>query len=263
MAIDDNTLYGLTGAQVKELPGKIEAVKGLPRELTADDYNWNATAHDATTEPFDSIAVWLLPPGDYKVSALPVAWTIGQQPQPAGGTGPLTTFTGSFVVTRGLSDTFKGILKYDGVIVLGGGYGGSYDSPRWYRINTNTGVPQNVQDSPASADPYLLRGVNIAHDLTTDSRRQDLVLGAEQGKVLKDMIDAIIVPTQTSDLINDGADGTSTYVETDELATVATSGSYNDLSNKPTVPVITMTTTDPGEGVALAANHFIAVYNAS
>ena len=78
------------------------------------------------------------------------------------------------------------------------------------------------------------------------------------------------------------------------LATVATSGSYADLSNKPTiptvndatltiqqngtsvgtftansstnvtanitVPVITMTTTDPGEGVALAANHFIAVY---
>jgi len=70
------------------------------------------------------------------------------------------------------------------------------------------------------------------------------------------------------------------------LATVATSGSYNDLSNKPTipaaqvnsdwnassgkaqilnkptVPVITMQTTDPGAGVALEANHFIAVYTA-
>lgn len=78
------------------------------------------------------------------------------------------------------------------------------------------------------------------------------------------------------------------------LATVATSGSYSDLSNKPTIPVvnnatltiqkngtsvqtfsanqstnatanitvpeITMTTTDPGEGAALAANNFIAVY---
>lgn len=189
MAIDDNTLYGLTGAQVKDLPEKIRAVKGLPRELTADDYNWNAIAHDATTEPFDSIAVWLLPPGNYKVSALPVAWTIGQQPQPVGGTGALTTSTGSFVVTRGLSDTMKGILQYDGVLVLGGGYGGFYDSPRWYRINANTGEPQTVQDRPGIADPFLLRGVNIAHDLTTDSRRQDLVLGAEQGKILKDMID--------------------------------------------------------------------------
>ena len=44
------------------------------------------------------------------------------------------------------------------------------------------------------------------------------------------------VPTKTSDLTNDGADGTSTYVEADELATVATSGSYNDLLNKPTIP---------------------------
>lgn len=44
------------------------------------------------------------------------------------------------------------------------------------------------------------------------------------------------VPTKTSDITNDGADGTSTYVEADNLATVATSGSYNDLSNKPTIP---------------------------
>lgn len=46
----------------------------------------------------------------------------------------------------------------------------------------------------------------------------------------------ISVPTKTSDLTNDGSDNTSTYVEADELATVATSGSYNDLSNKPTIP---------------------------
>ena len=44
------------------------------------------------------------------------------------------------------------------------------------------------------------------------------------------------LPTKTSDLTNDGSDGTSTYVEADDLATVATSGSYNDLSNKPTIP---------------------------
>lgn len=43
----------------------------------------------------------------------------------------------------------------------------------------------------------------------------------------------IIVPTKTSDLANDGSDNTSTYVESDELATVATSGSYNDLIDKP------------------------------
>lgn len=46
----------------------------------------------------------------------------------------------------------------------------------------------------------------------------------------------ISVPTKTSDLTNDGSDNTSTYVEADELATVATSGSYSDLLNKPTIP---------------------------
>lgn len=46
-----------------------------------------------------------------------------------------------------------------------------------------------------------------------------------------------------------------------DLATVATSGSYNDLSDKPTVPTFTLTATDPGEGATLAANTFIGVYN--
>lgn len=46
------------------------------------------------------------------------------------------------------------------------------------------------------------------------------------------------LPTKTSDLTNDGSDGTSTYVEADELATVATSGAYNDLTGTPTIPTV-------------------------
>lgn len=46
-----------------------------------------------------------------------------------------------------------------------------------------------------------------------------------------------------------------------DLAPVATSGEYDDLANKPIVPVINLTSTDPGEGAALAANTFIGVYN--
>lgn len=51
----------------------------------------------------------------------------------------------------------------------------------------------------------------------------------------------ISVPTKTSNLVNDGSDGASQYVESDDLATVATSGSYNDLSNKPTIGNATLT----------------------
>lgn len=87
------------------------------------------------------------------------------------------------------------------------------------------------------------------------------------------------------------------YTPTANLATVATTGAYSDLSGQPTIPtvndstititnngttvdsfttnassaktialsapVITIQTTDPGEGVALAANNFIAVVSAS
>lgn len=43
----------------------------------------------------------------------------------------------------------------------------------------------------------------------------------------------IEVPTKTSDLNND-----SNFVQSSDLATVATSGSYNDLSNRPTIPTV-------------------------
>lgn len=58
------------------------------------------------------------------------------------------------------------------------------------------------------------------------------------------------VPTTTSDLTNDGSDGTSTYVEADELATVATSGAYSDLSGAPTVNDATLTIQKNGSSVA-------------
>ena len=57
------------------------------------------------------------------------------------------------------------------------------------------------------------------------------------------------------------------YVQTNlnnlsnSLATVATTGLYSDLSGTPDIPIITMTDTDPGEGVPLAEGHFIAVYD--
>lgn len=63
------------------------------------------------------------------------------------------------------------------------------------------------------------------------------------------------LPTKTSELTNDGADGTSTYVEADDLATVATSGSYSDLTNKPTIPAAQVNSDwDASSGVAQILN---------
>jgi len=46
------------------------------------------------------------------------------------------------------------------------------------------------------------------------------------------------IPTMTSELTNDGSDGTSTYVEADELADVAFSGDYGDLNNLPSIDAV-------------------------
>lgn len=66
------------------------------------------------------------------------------------------------------------------------------------------------------------------------------------------------VPSRTSQLINDGSDNTSTYVEADELGAVATSNSYNDLDDKPTIPTpitvdsaLDSSSTNPVENSAL------------
>lgn len=52
------------------------------------------------------------------------------------------------------------------------------------------------------------------------------------------------VPTKTSELTND-----SQFVESTSLATVATSGSYNDLSDKPTIPTKTSDLTNDSDFV--------------
>jgi hypothetical protein len=113
----------------------------------------------------------------------------------------------------------------------------------------------------------------------------------------KPALSAVAISGSYTDLLNqptipaaqvnsdwNAASGISQILNKPNLATVATSGSYNDLSNKPTIPaaqvnsdwnagsgvaqilnkpaipVITMQSSDPGEGAALAANNFIAVY---
>ena len=53
--------------------------------------------------------------------------------------------------------------------------------------------------------------------------------------------------TETSQLINDGENGTSVYVEADELGDTAFSNDYNDLDNLPTIPTKTSDLVNDGE----------------
>lgn len=97
-----------------------------------------------------------------------------------------------------------------------------------------------------SGDTNIPKVPSKTSDLTNDS---DYQTETEVSDAISTAIGAISIPTKTSDLTNDGADGQSTYVETDELAAVATSGSYADLENKPSIPTVndaTLTITQNG-----------------
>lgn len=76
----------------------------------------------------------------------------------------------------------------------------------------------------------------VATKTDLDSKQDELTAGSHISISSNNIISATGIPTKTSDLTNDGSDGTSTYAESDDLATVATSGNYNDLTNKPTIP---------------------------
>ncbi len=82
---------------------------------------------------------------------------------------------------------------------------------------TNTGSPAYIKNKPTIPDAQVQSDWN-----QSDNTEVDFIKNK---------------PTKTSDFNNDGADGTSTYVETDELSTVAFSGSYNDLLDIPISPL--------------------------
>lgn len=50
------------------------------------------------------------------------------------------------------------------------------------------------------------------------------------------LINTLPIPTKTSDLTNDGDDGVHAFLATDDVATVATTGDYDDLINQPIIP---------------------------
>lgn len=82
---------------------------------------------------------------------------------------------------------------------------------------------------------------DIVDNLTSTAVNKPL--SAKQGKALKDMIDSIVVPTKVSELTNDAGYLTehqdiSGKANIADLSAVATSGSYADLTGKPTIPVV-------------------------
>lgn len=176
MAIDDNTVYGLTGAQVKELPGKIAAVKGLARDLTEADYDW----------PVDNpirVALWKLPSGIYTHSQANIAISKGDNVE----------YNQYLIFVDSTDQNNTDILLFN---------------------HNETLLVDKVRKSDGFSygRRTFLESTDVVNNLTSTSTNTPL--SAAQGKVLKDLIDAIQVPTKTSDLTNDSSFVTSTEMTT-------------------------------------------------
>lgn len=123
---------------------------------------------------------------------------------------------------------------------------------------TTLSTAKGYTDSEIAAEDLLLKGYADSGDATTLQAAKDYTDSAASGVVTKTYVDNGDATTLTT--AKNYTDSELTTLE-GSLSTVATSGSYSDLINTPVVPNITVTSVDPGEGAALAANNFIFVYD--
>ncbi len=109
------------------------------------------------------------------------------------------------------------------------------DKPTFATVAT-TGSYNDLIDIPSTA---------TVNDATLTIQKNGTNIATFTANSSIDVIANIIIPTKTSDLTNDSGFITNTvnnltnYTLSSSLATVATTGSYNDLTNKPTIPTKT------------------------
>lgn len=203
MAIDDNTSYELTGYQVKDLAQKIRA--------KADS---SSLASVATSGLYSDLTGAPTIPTVYngELTITQNGTNVGTFTANASSNTTIaltdttySAFTGATSQDAGASGLVPAPSAGDGNKVLSGAgtwvavsSGGSYSAGNGINIDSNNAI---------SIDTAVVAEVSD-------------------------------IPTNTSDLTNDGSDGTSTYVEADDLATVATSGSYSDLSGTPNLATV-------------------------
>lgn len=182
-----------------------------------------------------------------------------------------TTTAGGVIVGNGLEINEGGVLSIaGGIITVDDALSTTSENPVQNKVITNTlstkadtsAVPTATSDlvndsgflteiPVASADD--LGGVKVGTGLTIDVNG---VLAAT-GLTSVDWADIQDKPNFATVATTGDYDD---LVDKPSLSTVATSGSYADLSDTPTIPNIMVTDIDPGEGSALAAGNFIAVY---
>lgn len=206
---------------------------------------------------------------DTDIEATPYVTDVNGVPYPLKGSGGIITVTntdGTIVVTGSnniiinLSTAIKNLINSalqsgDNIseLVNDAGYITAAEvpptvtnlqsiaSPTNVVINNDNGTDATILAATSTNAGVLLPGDKVKLDNTTNvnSGDQTSIAGISGTKVdyntsLTDG-DFLFVGDKTSNLINDGSDATSTYVESDELGVVAFSNNYNDLDNLPII----------------------------
>ena len=116
-----------------------------------------------------------------------------------------------------------------------------------YGAKTNDGTARSNSvalgaHASATRDYEVNVGTGTAAGFDGNDDHTRVIAGVHAGVLNTDAVNVgqlnAAIPTKTSELTNDGSDNTSTYVEADELAAVATSGNYSDLSGAPAIPTV-------------------------
>ena len=234
--------------------------------LTSANYNWNNTAGDSTTTPFDSIALWLLDPGIYTIAeaGIYIKGEISHRtPMRVGNTILITppTHTGPYDIKGVFFTSGEGISHYSPTITTGSNFVHKgdvlYSDSIGYARKINSEL-YNAASQSGGANDYcqIWRLPSGTYYGIFDTV---LVQEYSQGP--------LIPSDDTIYIISDVSGGLSSrcilkittegayklnfiggeYASTDKLLT------EGDIS-------ITMTDTDPGEGATVNENEYIAVY---
>lgn len=187
----------------KAVTDALASAGGSTTVLTTADYNWNSTAKDSVTTPFDCFAVWLLPSGMYKMGDEYIIETPSSSYKY--NTSPYNN--SSFIVFRD-EESSGGQAGYTATLIF---HSTSQATSLGEMIYSDTGMLQTGNFSNGA----LLKSSDIINNLTSTEWKR--CLSAAQGKVLKDLIDSLVIK-------NAGAPTTSTVGTVGQLLEDTTNG---------------------------------------
>lgn len=118
------------------------------------------------------------------------------------------------------NNRYKIELETNSILIING-----TSSKDFVAISPQTGVFSGTNSSTSGSLNKGLKTTDIVDNLTTSTTGK--VLDASQGKALKDLIDAIVVPTKTSDLTND-----SGFITNSALSGYATTSELQDTQDQ-------------------------------